>query len=70
MVAAVDVGMTQPEVARFGVGLRTVERYLARRRDTGSLAATEQRHGPEPEKRQQLHTWLPARLDAAWTAPR
>ena len=66
VVAAVDAGATQPEAAaRFGVGLRTVERYLARRRSTGSLAATEQRHGPEPTVRRQLHAWLPARLDAA-----
>jgi hypothetical protein len=35
---------------------------------TGSLAATEQRHGPKPKKRQQLHAWLPARLDAAANA--
>jgi transposase len=66
VVAAVDAGMTHPQAAaRFGVGLRTVERYLARRRATGSLAATEQRHGPEPKQRRQLHAWLPARLDAA-----
>ena len=42
-----------------------MERYLARRRATGSLAATEQRHGPEPTQRRQLQAWLPARLDAA-----
>src|SRR4051794_32006393 len=66
VVAAVDAGMPQPQAAaRFAVSLRTVERYLARRRATGSLAATEQRHGPEPKVRQQLHAWLPARLDAA-----
>ena len=66
IVAAVDAGMPQPQAAAvFGVGLRTVERYLARRRATGSLAASEQRHGPEPKKRQRLHTWLPDRLDAA-----
>jgi transposase len=66
IVAVVDTGMTQPQAAaRFGVSIRTVERYLARRRAIGSLAATEQRHGPEPKKRQQLHAWLPARLDAA-----
>jgi transposase len=66
VVAAVDAGVSQPQAAaRFGVSLRTVERYLARRRATGSLAATEQRHGPEPKQRQQLHAWLPARLDAA-----
>jgi transposase len=64
VVAAVDAGMTHPQAAaRFGVSLRSVERYLARRRATGSLAATEQRHGPEPKQRQQLHAWLPARLD-------
>ena len=66
VVAAVDAGMTQSQAAaRFGVSLRTVERYLARRRATGSLAATEQRHGPEPTVRRRLQAWLPARLDAA-----
>src|SRR3954465_12178950 len=65
-VAAVDAGMTQSQAAeRFGVSLRTVERYLARRRVTGSLAATEQRHGPEPTGRRQLQAWLPDRLVAA-----
>jgi transposase len=66
VVAAVDAGLTQAQAAaRFGVSLRTVERYLARRRATGSLAATEQRHGREPTVRRRLHAWLPARLDAA-----
>jgi transposase len=66
VVAAVDAGMTQPQAAtRFGVSLRTVERYLARRRAAGSLAATEQRHGPQPKVRQQLQAWLPARLASA-----
>ncbi len=66
VVAAVDAGMTQAQAAeRFGVSLRTVERDLARRRATGSLAATEQRHGPEPAVRRALQAWLPARLDAA-----
>jgi transposase len=65
IVAAVDAGASQPDAAaRFGVSLRSVERYLARRRATGSLAATEQRHGPKPKQRQQLHAWLPGRLDA------
>src|SRR3954453_6162498 len=64
--AAVDAGMTQPQAAvRFGVSLRTVERYLARRLVTGSLAAPEQRHGPEPRQRRALQAWLPSRLDAA-----
>ena len=66
IVAAVDAGLTQAQAAeRFGVSLRTVERYLARRRATGSLAATEQRHGREPTVRRRLQAWLPARLDAA-----
>jgi transposase len=66
VVAAVDAGLTQSQAAaRFGVSLRTVERYLARRRATGSLAASEQRHGPEPRRRRALQAWLPARLDAA-----
>jgi transposase len=66
IVAAVDAGASQSQAAeRFGVSLRTVERYLARRRVTGSLAATEQRHGPEPRQRRRLQAWLPARLDAA-----
>src|SRR3954462_2666884 len=66
VVAAVDAGMTQPQAAeRFGVSLRTVERYLARRRATGSLVATEQRDGPQPKVRQQPQAWLPDRLAAA-----
>ncbi len=66
VVAAVDAGMTQSQAAaRFDVSVRTVERYLARRRDTGSLAPTEQRHGPVPEKKQQVQAWLPARLAQA-----
>jgi len=66
IVAAVDAGASQSQAAaRFGVSLRTVERYLARRRATGRLAATEQRHGPQPEQRRALQAWLPARLEAA-----
>jgi len=67
VVAAVDAGMSQAQAAeRFGVSLRTVERYLARRRATGGLAATEQRHGREPTVRRRLQAWLPGRLaDAA-----
>jgi transposase len=66
IVAAVDAGATQGQAAeRFGVARRTVERYLARRRVTGSVAATEQRHGPEPVVRRQLQAWLPERLAAA-----
>src|SRR3954465_12051473 len=66
VVAAVDAGLPQGQAAgRFGVSLRTVERYLARRRVSGSLAATEQRHGPEPTVRRQLQAWLPDRVPAA-----
>jgi transposase len=66
VVAAVDAGMTPSQAAaRFDVSVRTVERYLARRRTTGSLAPAAQRHGPKPEKNQQLQTWLPARLAQA-----
>ena len=66
VVAAVDAGLTQTQAAaRFGVSLRTVERYLARRRATGGLAATEQRHGREPMVRRRLQAWLPDRLEAA-----
>src|SRR3954452_10056756 len=62
VVAAVDAGLPQSQAAeRFGVSLRSVERYLARRRVTGSLAATEQRHGPEPTVRRQLQAWVPGR---------
>src|SRR3954453_19607487 len=70
IVATVDAGMTQSQAAeRFQVSLRTVERYLSRRRATGSLAVTAQRHGPEPTVRRALQAWLPARLDGAADAP-
>src|SRR4051794_30530217 len=66
IVAAIDAGLTQRQAAeRFEVSLRTVERYLSRRRRSGSLAATEQRHGHEPTVRRRLRAWVPARLDAA-----
>src|SRR3954451_24011413 len=56
VVAAVDAGITQQQAA---------ERLVARRRMTGGLAPTVQRHGPPPVKRARLHGWLPARLVAA-----
>jgi transposase len=66
VVAAVDRGMTQEQAAAtFGVSVNTVARYLARWRDTGSLAPTTYRHGPVPEKKQRLQAWLPARLAQA-----
>src|SRR3954451_23627982 len=66
IVAAGDAGRPQAQ-AGGGVGGSSghVQRYLARRRATGSLSATVQRHGPEPTVRQQLQAWLPARLAAA-----
>src|SRR3954463_2453205 len=70
IVAAVDAGLPRGQAAgRFEVSLRPVERSLSRGRRSGSLAATEQRHGPEPKVRRQLQAWLPARLDAAADAP-
>jgi transposase len=66
VVAAVDRGMTQEQVAAtFGVSVNTVARYLVRRRTTGSLAPTSYRHGPVPEKKRRLQAWLPARLAVA-----
>ncbi len=66
VVAAVDGGMSQEQAAAtFGVSVNTVGRYLARRRDTGSLAPAVQRCGPKPEKKRRLHAWLPARLQVA-----
>ncbi len=66
VVAAVDAGMAQKQAAeRFAVSLTSVERYLARRRATGSLAPTVQRHGPLPVKRARLPAWLPGRLEVA-----
>jgi transposase len=66
VVAAVDGGMTQQQAAvRFEVSVNSVGRHLARRRATGSVAPTVQRHGPVPVKPQRLHAWLPGRLAAA-----
>ena len=66
VVAAVDAGLKPSEAAmRFDVSVRTVERYLARRRISGSLAPDVQRHGPRPEKKARLQAWLPSRLDTA-----
>src|SRR3954469_8711312 len=65
IVAAVDAGLPQAQAAeRFGVSLRTVERYLSRRRRSGSLAATEQRHGPERTVSRGLQASLPGPLYA------
>jgi transposase len=66
VVAAVDGGMTSEQAATvFRMSVRTVERYLQRRRATGSLAPTQQRHGPAPAKKTRLQAWLPARLEQA-----
>lgn len=65
IVAAVDGGMPRSEAARvFGVGRATVKRYLALRRETGSLAPRPC-HGPPPIKMAALARVLPARLAAA-----
>src|SRR5918995_7029468 len=65
VVAAVDAGMRPAQAAtRFDVSVRSVERYLARRRTTASLAPSVQRHGPKPEKKARVQAWLAARLDA------
>src|SRR3954463_11030176 len=66
IVAAVDAGLPQAQAAeRFGGSLRGGEGSLSRGRRSGSLAATEQRHGREPKIRRQLQAWLPERLEAA-----
>src|SRR3712207_8608201 len=66
VVAAVDAGMRPAQAAaRFEVSVRSVERYLARRRTTGSLAPSVQRHGPKPEKKARVTAWLGARPGAA-----
>src|SRR5918997_1202287 len=63
IVAAVDAGLTQGQAAeRFGVSLRTVERYLARRRATGSLAATGRDETARAGGRAQMRQVDPARL--------
>ena len=65
IVAAVDGGMSRSEAARtFGVGRATVKRYLALRRETGSLVPRP-RHGPPPIKTSALAAALPPRLAAA-----
>jgi transposase len=78
MIAAVDAGAAQTAVAeRFGVDVRTVRRYLAKRRATGSIEA-EGHHGgrparirPEQERQllrvlQQYPTATLAELSARW----
>jgi transposase len=65
IVAAVDGGMPRSAAARvFGVGRATVKRYLALRRETGSLAPRP-RCGPPPTKTATLRQALPGRLAAA-----
>jgi transposase len=65
IVAAVDGGMPRSEAARtFGVGRATVKRYLALRRETGSLDPRPRR-GPPPIVTAALAEVLPPRLEAA-----
>jgi transposase len=68
VITAVDGGMSRSEAARvFGVGRATVERYLALRRETGSLAPRP-RHGPPPTKTAALAAAPDATLEehCAW----
>src|SRR3954468_18879633 len=67
VVAAVDAGMTQRQAAeRFGVSLRTVERYLARRRAPGGPGGgpprrrrgTTAARAREPSRGGGAHGWL------------
>lgn len=62
IVAAIDDGMTQTAAARtFRVGLTSVKRYLAQRRDTGSLEP--KRHpGRRPTIRPDQHDLLLAQV--------
>ena len=65
IVAAVDGGMSRSEAARtFGVGRATVKRYLALRRESGSLDPRPRR-GPPPIKTAALAAALPPRLAEA-----
>ena len=69
VVAAVDGGMSQARAATvYAVSIGSVERWIARRAATGSLAPAAQRHAPVPVKADALAAWLPARLDAAGDA--
>lgn len=69
VVAAVDGGMTQERASVvFCVSVNSIQRWIARRRVTGSLAPTAQRHGPALAKGQALCAWLPARLGSAGDA--
>ena len=42
-----------------------MERYRTRRRATGDLEPTAQRHGPTPVQRARWRAWLPARREVA-----
>jgi transposase len=65
IIAAVDGGMPRSAAARvFGVGRATVKRYLALRRETGSLDPRPRR-GPPPIKTAALAAALPPRLEEA-----
>ena len=69
VVGAVDGGMSQARAAKvYAVSIGSVERWIARRAATGSLAPAAQRHGPAPVKAAALAAWLPARLDVAGDA--
>ncbi len=64
VIAAVDGGMPRSAAARvFGVSRATVKRYLALRRQTGTLSPRPRR-GPPPVKTTALVAALPPRLEA------
>lgn len=70
VVAAVDEGrLNRLQIASlFRVSVCWIRRLLQRRRETGSIAARQQRHGPEPtlteEQREQLRELVRTKADA------
>ncbi len=68
IMAAVDHGMSKSEAARvFGVGLATIKRYAALRREQGTLAPKPHPGRPpliRPEQQEVLWTQLVAHPDA------
>ena len=64
VIDAVDRGVARPEVAeRFQVSLRTIKRWLRRRRELGTLAASP-RPGPPARKMGPLRAGLLPQLEA------
>ncbi len=64
VIDAVDCGVARPEVAeQFQVSLRTIKRWLHRRRERGTLAASP-RPGPPARKLGPLRASLLPQLEA------